>query len=1109
MSQLWEGLLSWADATLERAEGGSCDGEEESMTITTEEEDGPRRSLEERLLRLHVRESLKEDRVCSHVNPCRNLLDNLLRSDPSLSRLLLTLGPDGLICLKTFVKGKETLLLGGLTPDDPLLNYFESQELPPILLDLLEPKLWMEGCVLAEVRRCSSFKTLLLRPSTQSIICDSNLISCGWSPEEKLSLEGELALLLSGPLCLDPNPVVSLVARKSLLSRQKLNTVPLRRIHRKRRWQKESPASPLPHHSLLDFINSQRSAKGGLSPEETLAKHQASVRASIRNVSLFSHPTPSQAPPTYTDVSKRARTIQKRAEINDMTPHVVEEYILETAERSMARVYHTRLTIYQRLANDEYLGELYVERDYRENENKGSTCRFVLGTQPHALRYINQFTEIFTEEGRKSVKITHRVPNQPPRVTYTPGMRERLNERDKILVKSSSNAVFNAIPKQAVQPQTRIIQFNNPSSVTNSAQQNNQNNNNNVATPSILQTQLQRTTTTTVFPDENNSTVQASLATQQQQQKDMEISAIKQALMKESAEFEANKSSKTFAQLPTRPVPQASLADSNTINTPTIKAQPSNPKLVSKQLSLHKILNAQAVQQQQIQIATNSVKVSPISAQLSRPVISGTLTQASLPSYSQAQQNSIKSKLVVTPSQTKIGGIKTLSHDAPGLQALLANTPSADSPAAVSVGSTLLERLVSGQAIVTTSAAVTATPTPLTASSTDSTNDITLAALLAKPAATGGVTTSQTTIYSTKMSPLLQQLQQPAQPVRTSVRQSPLLSPRLISSSPRPQQQQFSTSQTPVIGHSKSLSTVPTSSMITLPVQEAVNGFSDGSSVQAQQSTQQTTNVVSLQNLLQSGVVNNSGGIATSSSSSIPVQLSIQGLPSPVTLSVNLSDGTNNTDSVSSSPNVYVTHSAGNVIAQGQQKVNLPKIVSSGNQTVLFQSPGNIIQLPQQTSSLANIKPVVTSQIKTVTSGSPLLQVRPGQPVFLQVPNSQNKNTGQIQIVRTQSIVRPSTGGIQSSGQSQQVVINSLKSPVVNAISPQQVGLLSPSSSSIPASPQQLNESNLVAIQLQQQQQQLPSPASQEHQQLILAAAPQKQGISQIKVRQQRKQTLK
>ena len=87
-------------------------------------------------------------------------------------------------------------------------------------------------------------------------------------------------------------------------------------------------------------------------------------------------------------------------------------------------------------------GELYVERDYRENDKKGSTCRFVLGTRPHALRYINQFTEIFTEEGRKSVKITHQVPNQPPRITLTPGMKERMNERlnDRQAAMSASQA---------------------------------------------------------------------------------------------------------------------------------------------------------------------------------------------------------------------------------------------------------------------------------------------------------------------------------------------------------------------------------------------------------------------------------------------------------------------------------------------------------------------------------------------------------------------------------------------------------------------------------------------------------------------------------------------
>jgi hypothetical protein len=113
--------------------------------------------------------------------------------------------------------------------------------------------------------------------------------------------------------------------------------------------------------------------------------------------------------------------LPRRAEGNaDMSAQVLEEYILETAERSQvpagasgqaapARVYHTRLTILQRQATEEYIGELYVERDFKDEERKGSTCRFPLGTKTDALKYINQFTEIFTEEGRKSVEITHKV----------------------------------------------------------------------------------------------------------------------------------------------------------------------------------------------------------------------------------------------------------------------------------------------------------------------------------------------------------------------------------------------------------------------------------------------------------------------------------------------------------------------------------------------------------------------------------------------------------------------------------------------------------------------------------------------------------------------------
>ena len=68
------------------------------------------------------------------------------------------------------------------------------------------------------------------------------------------------------------------------------------------------------------------------------------------------------------------------------------------------------------------------------------TVRFLLGTRTNALRYINQFTEIFTEEGRKNVKITHRVPNQQPRVTFTAGMRATMTAAAQAAQASESPA---------------------------------------------------------------------------------------------------------------------------------------------------------------------------------------------------------------------------------------------------------------------------------------------------------------------------------------------------------------------------------------------------------------------------------------------------------------------------------------------------------------------------------------------------------------------------------------------------------------------------------------------------------------------------------------------
>ena len=55
----------------------------------------------------------------------------------------------------------------------------------------------------------------------------------------------------------------------------------------------------------------------------------------------------------------------------------------------------------KRAAEDRYLGELYIDR----SEWTTNKCCFELGTAPLKDKYIQQFIEIFTEEGRKQVSV--------------------------------------------------------------------------------------------------------------------------------------------------------------------------------------------------------------------------------------------------------------------------------------------------------------------------------------------------------------------------------------------------------------------------------------------------------------------------------------------------------------------------------------------------------------------------------------------------------------------------------------------------------------------------------------------------------------------------------
>lgn len=93
-------------------------------------------------------------------------------------------------------------------------------------------------------------------------------------------------------------------------------------------------------------------------------------------------PPPLVAPTDSSVISKLARAYERPRPSPDCQPQLVEEYILETeknAPHGGSGFFHIKLSILQRPSDQEFLGELYVDRDHVDGERNGAACRFTLG----------------------------------------------------------------------------------------------------------------------------------------------------------------------------------------------------------------------------------------------------------------------------------------------------------------------------------------------------------------------------------------------------------------------------------------------------------------------------------------------------------------------------------------------------------------------------------------------------------------------------------------------------------------------------------------------------------------------------------------------------------
>lgn len=323
----------------------------------------------------------------------------------------------------------ETSLLS--YEDDELLQYIDNQELPPLLVDLLERSqvnLFYNGCIIVEIRdfrnsvHSMTFKTryTLLKPTTQSIMCDVSMLANDnqrWSWEERHALESALVLATAEPLCLDPSVSVTIVAnyfQHSFLSRESTKKVA----------KSQSAVTLAQKRKFVEYGETCASKWQELFTKKRKSSSRISVGLTNLNPIEVVPENSTLTAADFTLVQKCAKALPRPRTPTDYSDVLIEEYSMEV-EKSPGKIQCTKITICHCPATEQYSGTLCFTRD---GQSENAHCNFHLGSRTYVDKYITQFTGIFTEEGRKPVKITHNIPGQPPKVTYTPGAREHAAE---------------------------------------------------------------------------------------------------------------------------------------------------------------------------------------------------------------------------------------------------------------------------------------------------------------------------------------------------------------------------------------------------------------------------------------------------------------------------------------------------------------------------------------------------------------------------------------------------------------------------------------------------------------------------------------------------------
>ncbi|XP_028904344.1 transcription factor SPT20 homolog isoform X6 [Ornithorhynchus anatinus] len=385
-----------------------------------------RKSVFQKLYDLYIEECEKEPEIKQKLRRNVNLLEKLVMQE-TLSCLVVNLYPgnEGYSLMLRGKNGSDSETIRLPYEEGELLEYLDAEELPPILVDLLEKSqvnIFHCGCVIAEIRdyrQSGNMKSpghqsrhVLLRPTMQTLICDVHSITSDnhkWTQEDKLLLESQLILATAEPLCLDPSIAVTCTANRLLYNKQKMNTRPMKRCFKRysrsslNRQQDVSQYPTPPQLRLLDYLQKRKERKTAQQYDLKISKAGSCVDMWKQNPCYLTAPS-------EVDVEKYAK-VEKSIKPDDSQPtvwpahEIKDDYVFECEVGSQFQ--KTKLTIFQSLGNPLYYGKIQTFKGGEENDNMASPSQFLIGSKTDAERVINQYQELVQNEAKCPVKVSH------------------------------------------------------------------------------------------------------------------------------------------------------------------------------------------------------------------------------------------------------------------------------------------------------------------------------------------------------------------------------------------------------------------------------------------------------------------------------------------------------------------------------------------------------------------------------------------------------------------------------------------------------------------------------------------------------------------------------